>query len=136
MKILENKTILLVEDDAFISRMYERVLIKRGARVIKASNGAEGLEKLRTENVDLITVDLMMPKMNGYEALKTIKADPKAKDIPTIILTNIHEHREDVEKVRQLGVQGYFVNLETSMEKYLNKVNQYINHKSPRGNSE
>jgi len=123
---LENKTILIVEDDALIGRMYERALINRGARVIMASNGVDGLEKLKVENVDLITIDLMMPKMNGYEMLKIIKEDPKIKDIPVFILTNLHDNLKDIEKVKEVGVREYFVKSETSMENFLERVGHYL----------
>jgi len=133
---LENKTILLVEDDPLISRMYERGFINKGAKVILASNGAEGLLKLQAEHIDLITLDLMMPKMNGYETLKAIKADSKTKDIPVIVLTNLHDKPEDIEKVKELGIQEYFVKSETSMEKLIEKINNYLKNQLSRENTE
>jgi DNA-binding response OmpR family regulator len=124
---LENKIILLVEDDSLISRMYERGLTKKGARVVTASNGAEGLEKLRTENINLITLDLMMPKMNGHDMLKVVKADTKTKDIPILVLTNLHDKPEEIEKVKQMGIQEYFIKSETSMEKFIERVEHHLN---------
>lgn len=124
---LEGKTILLVEDDVLLVRTYERRLVSGGARVILASNGAEGLEKLQEEKVDLILLDLMMPKMNGYEMLKLVREDSKTKDIPVIILTNLNDRPEDIEKVKQLGVKEYIVKSDASLKEIVEKIILYIN---------
>jgi len=95
---LDGKTILLVEDNILISETYERRLIKTGARVVLASNGVGGLEKLKKEKIDLILLDLIMPKMNGYEMLKLVKEDPKLKNIPVVILTNLYDRPDEIKK--------------------------------------
>ena len=76
---LDNKTILVIEDDALLARNLDVTLRQSGARVIVASDGMDGLAKLGEEKPDLILLDIMMPKMNGYEMLKQIKENPETK---------------------------------------------------------
>ena len=71
--------------------------------MVLASNGVEGLEKLKKERVDLIVLDLMMPKMNGYEMLKLVKEDPKLKNVPVVILTNLYDRPDEIEKIKKLA---------------------------------
>lgn len=85
--------ILLVEDDPLIQRMYSKELLLGGFDVVMASDGEEGLQKASTENPQLILLDIMMPKKNGFEVLSELKANESTKNIPVIILTNLmHEH--------------------------------------------
>ena len=73
--------ILLVEDDDLMVRMYRRVLDCEGYTVEIASNGQEGYEKTKTFKPDLILLDIMMPVLNGLQALEKLKKDPQTKDI-------------------------------------------------------
>jgi len=123
---LDKKTILLVDDDPLLSRSYEKQITKAGAHVVSASNGLDGLVNLKKEKVDLILLDLMMPKMNGYEMLKLIKEDPKTKDIPVIILTNLNDHPEDIEKVKKLGIEEYLVKSDLSLGKLVEIISHHI----------
>ena len=81
--------ILIVEDDAFMARVFEKALRFEGYEVELAADGLEGLEKLKVELPDLVLLDLMMPRMNGIEFLETVKANPRTKGIPVVILTNL-----------------------------------------------
>lgn len=79
--------ILLVEDDEDIVRTIEYVLSKKGYQCISAFDGMDGFQKAKTENPDLILLDLMLPKMNGYKISRLLKFDEKYKKIPIIMLT-------------------------------------------------
>jgi len=127
---LDDKTILLVDDDPLVSRSYERRLTAAGAQVILAANGAEGLAQLQIEKPDIILLDLMMPKMDGYEMLKKVKEDLETKDIPVIILTNLNDRSEDVEKLKELGVVKYIVKSDTSLKEIVERVALYLNKKN------
>ncbi len=81
--------ILIIEDDELIRRMYEQIFIFRGYEVAAATNGEEGLERARATKPAIILLDIMMPKMNGLDMLKRLKAIPEVKHIPVIILTNL-----------------------------------------------
>jgi two-component system alkaline phosphatase synthesis response regulator PhoP/two-component system response regulator VicR len=81
------KRILAVDDEKHILRLVQINLEKAGYDVITASNGREAVEKVRAHSPDLIVMDVMMPEMDGFEALKTLKADGKTAAIPVIMLT-------------------------------------------------
>jgi len=99
----QNK-ILLVDDDPLICRMYQERFSRDGLRVILAFNGEEGLEKAEKENPDIILLDIMMPKMNGYEMLKILKGKTETASIPVIILSGLGDDPELIKKAKELGV--------------------------------
>ena len=82
-----NRKILAVDDEKHILRLVQINLEKAGYAVVTGSNGQEAVEVARREKPDLIVMDVMMPVMDGFEALKTLKADPKTENIPVIMLT-------------------------------------------------
>lgn len=101
--------ILLVEDDPMVVKMYHRKLTLEGFDMTLAFNGEEGLEALKKDIPDIILLDVMMPKMNGIDMLKTVKANPDLKKIPIVILTNLGDRQEDVQKCKDLGAEDYWV---------------------------
>jgi two-component system cell cycle response regulator DivK len=98
--------ILLVEDQEMNRDMLSRRLKKRGYEVLIAVDGAEGVEKARTESPDLILMDMSLPVMDGWEATRTIKADEDMRDIPVVALT-AHAMSTDREKALQAGCDAY-----------------------------
>lgn len=121
-KTLIGKTILLVDDDPLISRMYEQTLIRAGANVISASNGFEGLKKLEENKVDLILLDIMMPQMNGYEMLKRLRENPLTKGLLVAMLTNLEDRPGDLEKLKSLGVKHYFIKSKISLKNLVSDI--------------
>ena len=81
------KKILAVDDERHIVRLVQINLVKEGYTVVTATNGREAIEKAREDKPDLIVMDVMMPEMDGFEALEKIKADPELMAIPVIMLT-------------------------------------------------
>lgn len=81
------KKILAVDDERHIVRLIEVNLLRQGYDVVTAFDGKEALEKVETEHPDLVILDVMMPYMDGFEALKCLKKDPATRDIPVIMLT-------------------------------------------------
>lgn len=124
----QNK-ILLVEDDPMVVRMYQRKLEKEGFKVNLAFNGEEGLEALKKEKPDLILLDIMMPKMNGIEMLKKVKADSGTRDIPVVILTNLGDRPEDVEKCKELGAEDYWVKANVSLKEVVERIKEILEGK-------
>ena len=118
----DKNKILLVEDDAMVIRMYQRKLEAEGFKLTLAFNGEEGLAALKKEIPDLVLLDIMMPKMNGIEMLKAVKADPALKDIPVIILTNLGDRPEDVQKAKDLGAADYLVKANVSLKELVEKI--------------
>lgn len=81
------KKILVVDDERHIVRLVEVNLTRAGYDVVTAYDGVEALEKVKSEHPDMIVLDVMMPRMNGFEVLKRLQADPATQDIPVIMLT-------------------------------------------------
>jgi len=103
--------ILIIEDDALLSRMYQIVFTSSNNEVAVAVNGEEGLEKARSFKPDLILLDIMMPKLNGLEVLKKLKADPDTRKTPAVVLTNL-AGSGDVQAALELGAVRYIVKSE------------------------
>jgi CheY-like chemotaxis protein len=103
------KKILLVEDEFFIRDLYERYLTKNGYEVISAIDGEDGLNKAKENKVDLILLDIMMPKLTGMEVLKKIKTEDNiSKDTPVYLLTNLGPE-SIIKEAFKLGAEGYLL---------------------------
>src|SRR3989344_7909694 len=102
------KKILLVEDDQFLSLLLKGRLEKEGFMVVQAFDGEQGLNLAKTEKPDLIVLDLIMPKLSGFEVLETISGDPQLRAIPVVVATNLGQE-SDIQKIKSLGVVDYFV---------------------------
>ncbi len=96
-KIMNNKKILVVEDETTLQRTMTEYLINEGFQISSALDGEKGVELAKSELPDLIILDIILPKKDGYAVLEEIKADEKTKNIPIILLTNL-EGAEDIQK--------------------------------------
>ena len=103
--------ILLVEDDAILVEMYQAKFELEGHDIVVATNGEECLQKLETFTPDLILLDILMPKLNGFHVLKEIKKRHDLRQIPVILLTNLGEAEVDMnrELATALGVSDYLI---------------------------
>ena len=102
------KKIMVVDDDPTTIKLLTYMLEKNNYCVISCSNGKEAVEKSKKEHPDLILMDIMMPEMNGIEAMQKIKEVPETKDIPIIILSALGQEI-DVMKGLECGAAGYVV---------------------------
>ena len=102
------KKILIVDDRSEVVELVKVTLEGEGYQTIDASDGREALEKIRKEKPDLILLDIVMPKMDGFEVLSKLKKDPKIKEIPIIMLT-AKGQKLDQEKGKELGATGYII---------------------------
>lgn len=84
---MQNKKILLIEDDADIAKTTTVFLESEGFKVITVVDGIEGLDKARTENPDLIILDIMLPSLDGYKICRMLKFDKNYKHIPIILFS-------------------------------------------------
>src|SRR5689334_6208663 len=100
--------LLLVEDEKMLADMYTTKFVMEGFEAEKAYDGAAGVALAKTFLPDIILLDVIMPKLDGFGALKMLKADATTKDIPVVLLTNLGQD-EDIKKGRQLGAVDYFV---------------------------
>lgn len=126
-KALKNKKkkILLVEDDTFLSGMYVTKLNMEGFDVILASDGRQGLKMINEENPDLILLDIVLPKMDGFEILKEMKKKKKLKEIPVILLTNLGQ-KKDVEKGFSFGVKDYLIKAHFMPSEVVDKIKKAL----------
>ena len=109
------KKILIVEDDQFLSLLLKGRLEKEGFIVLQAFDGEAGLSLVKNEKPDLIVLDLIMPKISGFEFLEILSADPQLCKIPVVVATNLGQE-SDMQKIKNYGVQNYFVKVQTSID--------------------
>ena len=105
---MQVKTILLVEDDANISKLVKYNLEKSGFQCISCITGEDGLDYLEDNSADLVILDVMLPKMDGFEVCKVLKQDGKLKNIPVMMLT---AKGEEIDRIIgfELGADDYLV---------------------------
>ena len=113
-----NKKILFIEDEAVMQKAVSEFLGVNGYSVISALDGELGVRAAQAEKPDLILLDIILPKKNGFEVLKDIKSGPETKSIPVIVLTNLSE-MGDVGKILELGVTTYLVKSDQSLKDIL-----------------
>jgi len=99
-------SLLVVDDNSMNRIMLSRYITKLGYRSSLAENGRQALEKLQAEPYDLVLLDVQMPEMDGYAVLKHLKADPRLRDIPVIMISAVDE-LESVVTCIELGAQDY-----------------------------
>lgn len=121
------KRILIVEDQAIIINMLRMRLEANHYEVLIAGNGQEGLEKAQKENPDLIILDVMLPKMNGYKVCQLLKADPKYKTIPIILSSG--RTPQEIRKVGQEVGADAFVNKPFEADVLLAKIKELLEKK-------
>ena len=119
------KKILFIEDEAALQKTLGDVLEQEGYKVLGALNGEIGLNMAKTEKPELILLDLVLPKMHGFEVLKALKEDAETKDIPIIVLTNL-ESMGDVAKALELGATTYLVKASYTLEEVVSKIKKAL----------
>jgi len=121
----EKKTILLVEDEPLLANLLRQRLEKEGFKVLHASDGEEGLRVLKSTQPDLILLDIILPKLSGFEVMERMKSDPGFGKSPIVIISNLGQE-SDVEKGRVLGAIGYFVKAKMSIEDLVKRVEAFL----------
>jgi len=119
------KTILFIEDESALQKTFSEVLDQEGYKVMSALDGELGLRLAKQKKPDLILLDLILPKIHGFEVLKELKGDEATKDIPVIVLTN-PEGIGDVEKALELGATTYLVKATYSLEEVISKIKKTL----------
>jgi DNA-binding response OmpR family regulator len=119
------KKILFIEDEAALQKTFRDILEKEGYQMISALDGESGLRLAKSEKPDLILLDLILPKKDGFEVLKELKEDESTKGIPVIVLTNL-EDIESVEKAIELGATTYLVKAQYTLEEVIQKVKKAL----------
>ena len=117
--------IVFIEDETTLQKMLAVALKETGYSVTTASDGEAGLAAVRAEKPNLVLLDLILPKMDGFTVLSEIKKDELIAHIPVIVLTNL-ESAEDVEKVVALGATTYLVKANYDLPDIVAKVKEIL----------
>lgn len=123
--IAAKKKILMIEDDPFIRKIYRNKLTLAGFDFVEGINGEEGLNKARFDRPDLILLDLVLPRKDGFDVLIEIKKDEKTKDVPVIIVS-VLGREADIKKALSMGAADYLVKAKTSLSDMVDKVKEYL----------
>jgi len=115
------RRVLLAEDDRFLRRAAEARLRRHGLEVLTAADGEEALRLARAEPLDLILLDVVMPKLQGFEVLKALKQDEATAHIPVIVLSNLGQER-DVAQAKALGALAFLVKAHLSLQDLVDRV--------------
>jgi DNA-binding response OmpR family regulator len=129
IKVESKKWALIVEGDVFINKAYAAKFSHEGIEVKMAEDGEKAMAILKKgEAPALILLDLMLPNKSGFEVLTEIKQDPKLKNIPVLILSNLAQDL-DVNRGIALGAKEYLVKADLKIEELVNKVKKYLQSK-------
>jgi len=118
------KKILIIEDDRALQSALVEMLSQEGYETISAYDGQEGMEKAEAEKPNLILLDLILPKKDGYEVLAEIKKGSD-KNIPVLILTNLEEI-DNVQRALDLGAKTFMVKSDFSLRDIIEKIKENL----------
>lgn len=124
------KRVLLAEDDRFLRRAGEAALKRAGYEVLAAADGEEALRMAREQLPSLVLLDLIMPKMQGFEVLTALKQDPATAAIPVIVLSNLGQEG-DVQQAMQAGARAYFIKAKLSVQDLVKHVDEALAEVTP-----
>ncbi|MCX6736948.1 MAG: response regulator [Candidatus Parcubacteria bacterium] len=121
MDALNKPKVLLVEDDSFLSSLLRLKLEKSNYEITHAADGQQALDILLNFKPDLILLDLILPKKNGFEVLEAIRQNPLTEKIPVIIISNLGQE-SDVTRGKSLGIIDYFIKAKLSIDDLVLRV--------------
>jgi len=117
--------ILIVEDERDMREILKGMVESAGHKVITAADGKQGLDLAIKQKPDLILLDIVLPKMSGFEVLEKIKYDPATHETPVIILSNLGQEKE-VARGKALGAVDYLVKTSVHLTDILDKIGKYL----------
>jgi two-component system, OmpR family, alkaline phosphatase synthesis response regulator PhoP len=126
------KRVLIAEDDRFLRRAAETMLKRHGFDVATAADGQEALSSIREHRPDLVLLDLIMPKMQGFEVLRVAKADDTIAAIPIVVLSNLSQE-SDLQRCRDAGALDFLVKSDLSLEQLVEYVRSHLDGEAGAG---
>jgi two-component system, OmpR family, response regulator VicR len=121
----DKKRVLIVEDDQHISKVYEIQLAKEGLLSILAHDGEEGIRLFAAEKPDIVVLDLMLPKKDGFEVLEEIRKNSELQKIPVIVISNLGQD-EDKKRALDLGATDYLVKVDHPIQEIITKIKERL----------
>ncbi|MEA3249757.1 MAG: response regulator [Patescibacteria group bacterium] len=115
--------VLIVEDDVFLRKILATKFGKEGFEVRVAEDGVEALDMLRQAKPSLVLLDLILPKVSGFEVLTEMRTDEGLKDVPVIVLSNLGQE-EDHERATELGAIAFMTKADYSINQVVMKVKE------------
>lgn len=119
-------TILIVEDDPVLQKMYTEKFNFEGFNVLNARDGIEALNVATKNDLDIILLDIMLPRMSGTDFLERYRQSPNGKDTPVLVLTNLAED-EEKQKLLKLGAKGYLIKAMQTPEQVIVSIKKILN---------
>lgn len=123
--------ILLIEDDTFLSGMYIAKMSLENFEVQLAIDGKEGLEMAKKCKPDLILLDLLLPKIDGYTVLKALKKDHALAPVPVVLLTNLNQ-QEDITKAMKFQIEDYLIKAHFMPSEVIEKIKKILRKKGKK----
>lgn len=117
--------VLLVEDDVFLANIYKTKFDMEGFKVTVSENGEAGWNDAKKKKPNIILLDILLPKMDGFGVLTKVKADAETKDIPVILLTNLGQ-KDDVQKGLEMGAVDYLIKAHFKPSEVVDKVKNVL----------
>lgn len=117
--------VLIVEDDSILLKIYRKKFELEGFQVETALDGEVGLQKVTSGMPDIVLMDIMLPRINGIEAMAKAKADPQTSKIPFLILTNLSTS-DDAEEAMRKGAVGFLVKSSVTPAQVVSKVKEIL----------
>jgi DNA-binding response OmpR family regulator len=120
------KKILLVEDEELIYSLLEKKLTQAGYEVTVATNGEEGLKKIKEVSPDIILLDIIMPQKDGFSVMEEIRKDKELQRIPIIVISNSGQPVE-LNRAKELGAKDWIIKTDFDPQEIIEKVKKYLN---------
>ena len=120
--------VLLVEDDTFLLDIYKKKFEMEGIKVSTCDNGEKCLTDVKKKKPDIILLDILLPKLDGFSVLEKLKTDSATKSIPVILLTNLGQ-RDDVERGLKLGAFDYLIKAHFKPSEIVDKIKKALGKK-------
>lgn len=120
--------VLIIEDDVFLAEIYQKKFEMEGFRVSVAINGEKGLADIVKKKPDIVLLDILLPKLDGFAVLEAAKANNAIKDIPIILLTNLGQ-KDDVQRGLSEGAVDYLIKTHFKPSEVVDKVKKVLHKK-------
>jgi two-component system alkaline phosphatase synthesis response regulator PhoP len=119
------KKIIIVEDEEILRNLLKKKLESEGYEVEVAEDGEEGIRKIREVKFDLILLDIIMPKMGGFDVLEAMQKDENISEIPVVVVSNSGQPVE-IDRAQKLGAKDWVVKTEFDPQEVIKKVKEQI----------
>lgn len=126
-----SRRILIIEDDEFISDVYQKKLALEGYSIDLARDGEEALRKIREQKPDLVLLDIMIPLKDGFQVLSDMRNDSSLSDIRVMVMSNLSQGK-DIARAKELGAVDYIVKSNVGLPEIVARVRRQLFPESPK----